>query len=38
MTDLEVIQQFYKQISWTDQCREILKGNRTLLTTASEKN
>lgn len=33
MTDKDVIQQFYKQISWADQCREVLEGNRTLLVT-----
>ncbi|WP_264299973.1 hypothetical protein [Nostoc sp. MG11] len=27
MTDLEILQQFYQQISWADQCREVSDEN-----------
>jgi hypothetical protein len=33
MTDKEVIEQFYEQISWKDECEEIVFGDRTLLKT-----
>lgn len=33
MTDLEVIHEFYQQISWADQCCEIIQQERTLLET-----
>ena len=33
MTDREVIEQFYRQISWKDKCEEIEYGDRTLLKT-----
>lgn len=31
MTDKEVIEQFYTQISWKDKCQEIQYGNRTFI-------
>lgn len=33
MTDREVIEQFYREISWKDKCEEIEYGDRTLLKT-----
>jgi hypothetical protein len=33
MTDKEVIEQFYTEISWKDECEEIEYGNRLLLKT-----
>ncbi|MBE9054397.1 hypothetical protein IQ243_29240 [Nostocales cyanobacterium LEGE 11386] len=33
MTDQEVIQEFYAQISWADQCRTVTESGRTLLVT-----
>ncbi len=33
MTDVEILQQFYQQILWADQCREVTEEERTLLIT-----
>lgn len=33
MTDKEVIEQFYTEISWKDKCQEIQYGDRLLLKT-----
>jgi hypothetical protein len=33
MTDLEILQQFYQQILWADQCHEVIEEERTLLIT-----